>query len=56
MTGSKVDDHTIRVDYNLEEMFGDSKKPLKIQIRKLLSLQNKKTKPTRISGGFLYKI
>ncbi|WEK68607.1 MAG: hypothetical protein P0Y62_12180 [Candidatus Chryseobacterium colombiense] len=33
---SKVDDHTIRVDYNLDEMFGDSKKQLKNSDQKIV--------------------
>lgn len=33
---TKVDDHTIRVDYNLEEMFGDSKKALKNSDKKIV--------------------
>lgn len=33
---SKIDDHTVRVDYNLDEMFGDSKKPLKNSDKKIV--------------------
>lgn len=33
---SKIDDHTIRVDYNLDEMFGDSKKALKNSDKKIV--------------------
>jgi hypothetical protein len=33
---TKVDDHTIRVDYNLDEMFGDSKKTLKNSDKKIV--------------------
>ncbi len=33
---TKVDDHTIRVDYNLDEMFGDSKKQLKNSDKKIV--------------------
>ncbi|MCE3074935.1 hypothetical protein [Chryseobacterium gwangjuense] len=33
---TKVDDHTIRVDYNLDEMFGDSKKALKNSDKKIV--------------------
>lgn len=33
---TKVDDHSIRVDYNLDEMFGDSKKTLKNSDKKIV--------------------
>jgi len=33
---TQVDDHTIRVDYNLDEMFGDSKKQLKNSDKKII--------------------
>ncbi|KIC62397.1 hypothetical protein [Chryseobacterium taiwanense] len=33
---TKVDDHTIRVDYNLDEMFGDSKKQLTNSDKKIV--------------------
>lgn len=33
---TKVDDHTIRVDYNLDEMFGNSKKQLKNSDKKIV--------------------
>ena len=33
---TKVDDHTIRVDYNLNEMLGDSQKPLKNSDKKIV--------------------
>ncbi len=33
---TKVDDHTIRVDYNLDEMFGDSQKALKNSDKKIV--------------------
>jgi hypothetical protein len=33
---TKVDDHTVRVDYNLDEMFGDPKKVLKNSDKKIV--------------------
>jgi len=33
---TKVDDHTVRVDYNLDEMFGDSKQQLKNSDKKIV--------------------
>jgi len=33
---TQIDDHTIRVDYNLDEMFGDSKKQLKSSDKKIV--------------------